>query len=113
MNEASLRNYQARHRVRRRRQYLISGGTALAFLALYLLFDGMAAFKAGHANAGGFFACVVPLVYAGVWMSWKNWRCPRCNRYLGKGDSRSCRRCGLQLVPERHDAPANLAEGDS
>ena len=33
--------------------------------------------------------------------SWQNWRCPACDRYLGKYPGRFCPKCG---VPLRGDA---------
>ena len=38
------------------------------------------------------------VVMAGVLFSFRNWRCPACNRYLGKAwNPNYCARCGVQL----------------
>ena len=40
----------------------------------------------------------IAVIIAGVIYSLFNWRCPACNKYLGKGISpRFCRHCGAQL----------------
>ena len=41
---------------------------------------------------------VLGVVVAGVIFSFRNWRCPACNRYLGKGANPVfCPRCGVEL----------------
>ena len=33
-----------------------------------------------------------------ILFSFKNWKCPGCNKYLGKGmNPRFCQKCGIQL----------------
>jgi hypothetical protein len=41
----------------------------------------------------GFFIFVV----CGLIFSLRNWRCPACDRYLGKGTPSYCPKCGVQL----------------
>lgn len=46
------------------------------------------------------FAAVVVAVLAMIAFSLYNWRCPACNKYLGKGiNPRFCQKCGAQLRP--------------
>ena len=41
----------------------------------------------------------IAVVVAVILFSFRNWRCPRCNRYLGKRMStRFCASCGAQLT---------------
>ena len=41
----------------------------------------------------GFFA----LVGGALLFSLRNWRCPACDKYLGKGSPHFCPRCGVEL----------------
>lgn len=38
------------------------------------------------------------LVFVALIFSKFNWRCPKCNSYLGKGNPKHCIKCGEQLV---------------
>jgi len=43
-------------------------------------------------------AIVITIVLAALAYSWRNWRCPACNGYLGKSAFLSfCPRCGIPL----------------
>lgn len=40
--------------------------------------------------------CVITGVGLG-WISWRNWRCPSCERGLDRGEPRHCQHCGVRL----------------
>lgn len=41
---------------------------------------------------------IFALIIAVAIFSYKNWRCPACNQYLGKGiDKKFCDKCGVSL----------------
>ncbi len=82
---------------RRRRQFAIS-------IPLFALVLGMAFLGEGKQGAIlGMRACVVLpavliLVGGAIAFSLYNWRCPACNRYLGKQmNPKYCSRCGIPL----------------
>jgi hypothetical protein len=83
--------------VRRRRQLLIS-------LPLIALFMGFAFLENG--NPGAILGIPASMVFPGflaiiagaIVFSLYNWRCPACNRYLGKQRSpKFCNKCGVAL----------------
>ncbi len=83
--------------LRRRRQLLIS-------LPLIALIMGFAFLEKG--NSGAFLGIPPSIVFPGflvmiagaVVFSLYNWRCPACNKYLGKQRSpKYCSKCGVAL----------------
>ena len=84
--------------LRRRRQIYV----AVPLVALGLAFAFLVDEKAGTAPLGLPAGAVGPaffgLVLAVLVFSWRNWRCPACDRYLGKGMSpKFCPGCGAEL----------------
>lgn len=85
-------------RKRKRRQYFISG----AMIAIIIFFVTMTELGGGSngAKPGGW---PIPIVLgvafvAGMVLTLKNWRCPSCNGYLGKGfNPRFCSKCGVRF----------------
>ena len=83
---------------RRKRQIILAVPLVLLFLALSFLTDE----KNRVALPGVPAAMVGPLLVAAVvgalLFSLRNWRCPACDKYLGKGISpRFCPKCGVAL----------------
>jgi len=85
-------NVIQRFKQRRKRQII---ATIPFIIGLILLIVG--------SERGGFSPAIVGPVFLTyvigmLIFSFKNWRCPGCNRYLGKGMSpRFCQKCGIQL----------------
>jgi hypothetical protein len=86
-----LATFKQSFALKRLRQTVMGGLTIVAFLGLVLL-----------QRTG-----IAPTVPVGVvWVlgvigvflfSWQNWRCPACDRYLGKYVHAVCPRCGVAL----------------
>lgn len=87
---------QEEFRERRSRQWTAAiPGVAAFAIALWATRhpEGMFGLPSGTVAIGAF---VVVAVY--VIFSLRNWRCPSCERYLGKGMNPSfCRKCGTKL----------------
>ena len=96
--EPQKQEFRALYAQRRRRQYLLVVPMVAALVAL--------TFGADHASdtvLGLSRQIYVPLVFAGVAgalvFSYRNWRCPACNKYLGRSlFHRHCPNCGVGLV---------------
>ena len=82
----------------RRRKYQLA--------VIPLVFLGLAGFIFADSDTGvlfGFPSAVwgtvgFLLTISAIVFSLKNWRCPACNKYLGKGISpKFCQKCGTQL----------------
>lgn len=95
--EEQKREFQAQFRTRRTRQLMVS-------LPLIAVVFGAAFLRSGKLDqvAGipvqtlgvAFFVLVVGVLL----FSLRNWRCPACNRYLGRTMSpRYCPKCGVAL----------------
>ena len=87
----------AEYRRRRTRQWIASGLIILLVFPNLLLRrdDGFHLFGLPENIAIGVFMAAVLGV---VIFSLTNWRCPECNKYLGKNFNPSfCSRCGTQL----------------
>ena len=71
------------------------------FMLAFVAFAGTADPKTGVAFGISPFVIMPVLVLAFISIvafSLKNWRCPACNKYLGKGFNPSyCPKCGAQL----------------
>jgi hypothetical protein len=82
----------------RKRQIILAVPLVVLFVGFAVLNDE----RNGGNLLGMPVAVIVPgflvLVGGAVVFSLKNWRCPACNRYLGKGISpRFCPKCGVAL----------------
>jgi hypothetical protein len=95
--EQQLADFKAEFARRRKRQLLVSIPLAAAVL-LFGLFGRRAEaplFGLPPAVLGG---AVFAVVLAAIAFSLWNWRCPACNRYLGKGIGPAfCPKCGVPL----------------
>ncbi len=81
--------------VRRKRQIILAI-PVVAFVILAVLSDkvGVNVFGISRQTIGvSFFIFVV----CALIFSFRNWRCPACDRYLGKGMPRYCPKCGVEL----------------
>ena len=95
--EQQLSEFKAEFARRRKRQLLGSLPVVAAMLIFAVASQNARAplFGLSPALAGGIaFAVVLGTLVFSLW----NWRCPACNRYLGKGISPSfCSKCGVPL----------------
>ena len=82
---------------RRRRQLLLSGPLLLLVFAASMARGSHAqTFLGMPIETGGpvFFLIII----AALAFSWRNWRCPGCDSYLGRNfNPRHCPGCGLEL----------------
>jgi len=95
--EGQKAEIRAQFVARRRRQLLIS-------LPLIALVIGIAFLERGKQGAvfgipaSILFPGFLVLIAGAIAFSLYNWRCPACNRYLGKQRSpKYCSRCGVEL----------------
>jgi hypothetical protein len=84
--------------LRRKRQIIL----AIPLVALIVAFSVLADEQTGGSMLGLPIAVVGPafavLVVGAIVFSLRNWRCPACDRYLGKGiNPRFCPKCGAAL----------------
>jgi hypothetical protein len=83
---------------RRTRQIIVS----IPLVALIVAFAAFTDDKSGGTLLGLPLAVGGPvflvLIVAAIVFSLRNWRCPACNRYLGKAiNPRFCQKCGVAL----------------
>jgi len=83
---------------RRKRQLILAVPLVAVAIGLAMLGDE----RNGRAVLGMPTAVVAPafllLVGGAIVFSFRNWRCPACDKYLGKGISpRFCPKCGVAL----------------
>lgn len=95
--EQQLTELRAEFAKRRKRQLLATLPIVAVFvLAIYMRRGGDVSFLGLPYSVilGVVFALLLGTVAFSLW----NWRCPACNRYLGKGISPSfCSKCGVPL----------------
>lgn len=95
--EQQLADFKAEFAKRRKRQLLVSLPVVAAILIFAVVSQNARVSLLGlpPALVGGIaFAVVLGTLVFSLW----NWRCPACNRYLGKGISPSfCPKCGVPL----------------
>ena len=94
--EQQLQEFRSEFAKRRKRQLLM----LIPLIAVFLLFGTVD--EATGATPIGPAAIILPLAFViilGILVfSFTNWRCPACNKYLGKGISpRFCSKCGVPL----------------
>ena len=78
---------------RRRRQLML-----VALLIPALIWLSWVMEHSGQVSKQAQGPIVMALVVAALAYSWKNWRCPACNRYMGKSAFLSfCPACGVPL----------------
>jgi fatty acid desaturase len=95
--EQQLEDFKAEFAKRRKRQLLVSLPVVAAILIVAVASENakvpLFGLPPAVAGAIAFAAILGTLVF-----SLSNWRCPACNKYLGKGIGPSfCPRCGVPL----------------
>lgn len=96
--EQQKATFKEQFKARRKRQLIL----AVPLVALFLSFAFLTDEKNNIAIPGVPREVIPPLLFAVVIgalvFSLRNWRCPACNTYLGKGiGPRFCRKCGVAL----------------
>ena len=95
--EQQLTELKAEFAKRRKRQLLATIPIVAVFVVAMVLRGGGDVSFLGIPSSvvvGGVFALILGSIAFSLW----NWRCPACNRYLGKGISPSfCSKCGVPL----------------
>lgn len=51
----------------------------------------------GEIGRSGVIFCFLPLLIPLLLANYAVWRCPACDRFLGRGDPQFCPHCGVQL----------------
>jgi hypothetical protein len=83
---------------RRRRQLYATVPLVALALPMIFLADGKVGTAPFGVPVGALGPAFFALVLAVLAFSWRNWRCPACDRYLGKGMSpKFCPGCGAEL----------------
>jgi hypothetical protein len=81
----------------RRRNQLVLVVPMVAILLLLVLLDGKQEVFGIPLRIAG--PGAIGLMLVGVVFSYRNWRCPACNKYLGKDISpKFCSKCGVDLT---------------
>ncbi len=95
--EQQLTEFKAEFAKRRKRQLLVTIPIVAFILLVRVFAKGEDALIFGFPASvvmGAAFAILLGIVAFSLW----NWRCPACNKYLGKGISPAfCSKCGVPL----------------
>ena len=95
--EQQLTEFKTEFAKRRKRQLLATIPIVAVFVVAMILRGGEDISFLGL-PASVILGVVFALILGSVAFSLWNWRCPACNRYLGKGISPSfCSKCGVPL----------------
>ena len=95
--EEQKAEFKRQFSVRRRNQLILAAPLVAMMIAFVATQDEATQTALGMplAMAGPVLGVVL---LGGVAFSFKNWRCPACNKYLGKGiGPKHCHACGVQL----------------
>jgi len=83
---------------RRRRRQLVASVPAAAVAILVVLSDRRRGPPVVDLSQGVVLPACVIVILAVLAFSWRNWRCPACDAYLGRGTGpRFCPRCAAPL----------------
>jgi hypothetical protein len=83
-------------RVRQSRQFLAIAATLLLLVLLTLIYKHPEIL--GEFSRNTIFTAQLLVIAAFIGISALNWRCPACNKYLGKDINRHiCKKCGKRL----------------
>ena len=95
--EPEIAEFRREFAERRRRQLVLAIVLAPAALAALLYQRHLATTVGGFSPRVGV-PVFLALVAGGLVFSLRNWRCPACSRYLGRGiNPRNCYSCGVKL----------------
>jgi hypothetical protein len=84
--------------LRRKRQIILAIPMAAIFLAFAFLTDKRNSVTVPDLPTEWMVPIVFALVIGAIVFSLRNWRCPACDKYLGKGISpHFCPKCGVAL----------------
>ncbi len=98
IDQAQSQNRQKVFRERRNRQWMVTAPMVLLVIAAMWFRDhpGQALMGVG---ANVFFSVFLASLALVTIFTFRNWRCPACNGYLGKAISpKFCPKCGSQLA---------------
>jgi hypothetical protein len=96
-SEDQKAEFKQLYATRRRNQLMVSIPLVPLILAVVLTEDRAAGTILGLSRqvVGPIFLAVVGAV---LFYSFRNWRCPACNKYLGRGvNPQHCQNCGVEL----------------
>jgi hypothetical protein len=84
-----------RYAIRRRRQWFVAGPVIVALVSLWIWLRVTGTEEADWLRPT---VRVASLAVLGLFVfSLFNWRCPRCNAYLGRWSFKHCSNCGIEL----------------
>lgn len=97
LTEEQKQEIKQKFKTRRTRQLFISLPFVAVMLAFIVFEDRIAALNL-NLSEQTFGIIFFVLVLAVLGLSFKNWRCPQCDKYLGKGiNPKFCAKCGVEL----------------
>jgi hypothetical protein len=96
-SEAEKAEFRQLYATRRRNQLMVSIPLVAVIIGVVMTED-----RAGDTILGLSRQVVGPIflaiVAAALFYSFRNWRCPACNKYLGRSfNPRHCQNCGVEL----------------
>ena len=96
-SEEQKQEFKRQFKSRRARQLLLIVPVILLLFSRFFLRDGRVTELTGI--SADYLGIALLVVVAGILLfTVKNWRCPACNRYLGRTISpRFCQKCGVEL----------------
>ena len=95
--ESEKAQFKELYATRRRNQLMVSIPLVAFIIGVVLTEDRAGGTILGLPRdvAGPIFLAIVA---AGLFYSFRNWRCPACNKYLGRAfNPRHCQNCGVEL----------------
>jgi hypothetical protein len=96
-SEAEKAQFKQLYATRRRNQLMVSISLVAVIIAVVLTEDrgGGTILGLSRQVVGPIFLAIVA---AALFYSFRNWRCPACNKYLGRAfNPRHCQNCGVEL----------------
>ncbi len=82
----------------KRRKQIIAAVPLIGALLLMIVFSENGSAEFLGISAAAWLPVLLGIILGGVIFSLYNWRCPACNKYLGKSVSpKYCGKCGTQL----------------
>jgi len=95
--EEQKQAFKTQYALRKRRQLMVTVPLVLVFIALAMADKAEGSFFSA-VPADVFIPVFFIIIIGALIFSFRNWRCPACNKYLGKAVSlRFCPKCGIAL----------------